>query len=263
MSHKLQRIQKHSFMDLPNQPSIDSARPLTLDELKAIRAQFAVWFFAALGMVVCASGMIQIFSVFRANQSLTVAAASPLAMAASFLLRVLIAGVFWVYSGKVGMSLVGRLLVVFSAFIPLLAWVGVYAVSGYTPSHLQVEQDAEDHRDPRFPYWVIPTIPPLMLGGALTLARPEYMSQVFLGPPIGANIPGLPIPCGWPLLFIAFLFVALADMIVWLAYNQRLVRNGWLLLLSLQVTIFFEFPAIWVILLGPAMVQAFKAFISQ
>jgi hypothetical protein len=36
------------------------------------------------------------------------------------------------------------------------------------------------------------------------------MGQLFMGPPLGAYIPGLPIPCGWPILALGLIMIAIA-----------------------------------------------------
>jgi len=45
----------------------------------------------------------------------------------------------------------------------------------------------------------------------LLFLRPEYMGQLFYGPEGGgAYIPGLPIPCGWPIVALGLIMIAIA-----------------------------------------------------
>jgi hypothetical protein len=232
----------------------------TLAALKATRNQFGIWFLIVWAIALCASGMIQVITYAGLVRDSAFPDAFLPGLAISLFSRIFMAGVLWYYAGRVEMPANGRALSALSGFVPLMAWVGVYAVAGYTPPHLREEQEAEDIRDTSFPAWVVPTIPPIIVFGILTLMNPKYMAQLFLGPPIGVTIPATPIPCGWPILLIAFLLVALADVAVWLAYNRKLVRGGWMFLLIFQVLVFFESPVVWIMLLGPAAVQMYKQF---
>ncbi len=51
---------------------------------------------------------------------------------------------------------------------------------------------------------------PIGLAVFLLFFRPEYMGQLFYGPPVGAFIPGLPIPCGWPMIALGLIMIAVA-----------------------------------------------------
>jgi len=55
---------------------------------------------------------------------------------------------------------------------------------------------------------------PVGLSIFLYIINPTYMGQLFLGPPIGANIPGLPIPCGWPMVAIAVVMLAIGLAVI-------------------------------------------------
>jgi tight adherence protein B len=60
---------------------------------------------------------------------------------------------------------------------------------------------------------------PILLTIFLILISPSYMGQLLFGPARGgANIPGLPIPCGWPMIFIG-----LSSMAIGLAIINRIV----------------------------------------
>lgn len=52
---------------------------------------------------------------------------------------------------------------------------------------------------------------PIALALFLLFLRPEYMGQLFYGPEKGgAYIPGLPIPCGWPIVALGLIMIAIA-----------------------------------------------------
>lgn len=55
---------------------------------------------------------------------------------------------------------------------------------------------------------------PFGLAILLYVMNPDYMGQLFLGPPVGANIPGLPIPCGWPIVGIGLIMIGLGIAII-------------------------------------------------
>lgn len=54
------------------------------------------------------------------------------------------------------------------------------------------------------------SIMPIALGVFLMFINPDYMGQLVYGPPVGAYIPGLPIPCGWPILALGLIMIAIA-----------------------------------------------------
>lgn len=54
------------------------------------------------------------------------------------------------------------------------------------------------------------TMMPFIVAVLLTFINPNYMGQLFMGPPLGAYIPGLPIPCGWPILALGLIMIAIA-----------------------------------------------------
>ncbi len=56
---------------------------------------------------------------------------------------------------------------------------------------------------------------PIGLALLLMVINPQYMSQLFFGPDRGgAFIPGLPIPCGWPLIGIGLTMMAIGIAII-------------------------------------------------
>lgn len=54
------------------------------------------------------------------------------------------------------------------------------------------------------------TMLPIGLGVLLMFINPNYMGQLVYGPPIGAYIPLTQIPCGWPILAIGIIMIAIA-----------------------------------------------------
>jgi tight adherence protein B len=55
---------------------------------------------------------------------------------------------------------------------------------------------------------------PIGLGCLLYWMNPDYMGQLFFGPPVGANIPGLPIPCGWPIVGIGLIMIGMGVAVI-------------------------------------------------
>ncbi len=51
---------------------------------------------------------------------------------------------------------------------------------------------------------------PILLAVFMLFFRPNYMGQLFFGPPVGANVPGLPIPCGWPIIAVGLVMMSIA-----------------------------------------------------
>jgi tight adherence protein B len=56
---------------------------------------------------------------------------------------------------------------------------------------------------------------PLGLALLLYVMNPNYMGQLFFGPPVGANIPGLDfIPCGWPIIAVGLIMMGTGAAII-------------------------------------------------
>ena len=55
---------------------------------------------------------------------------------------------------------------------------------------------------------------PIGLAVFLYLVNPDYMGQLIYGPPIGANIPGLPIPCGWPIVAAGLIMMGIGAAVI-------------------------------------------------
>jgi len=55
---------------------------------------------------------------------------------------------------------------------------------------------------------------PIGLAIFLYIVNPNYMGQLIYGPPIGANIPGLPIPCGWPIVAAGLISMGIGAAVI-------------------------------------------------
>jgi tight adherence protein B len=60
---------------------------------------------------------------------------------------------------------------------------------------------------------------PFGLMALLMVINPDYIGQLFRGPPVGAYIPSLPIPCGWPIVALVVIMEAIG-----LAIIQRIIN---------------------------------------
>ncbi len=55
---------------------------------------------------------------------------------------------------------------------------------------------------------------PVLLSLFLLLVNPAYMGQLFYGPPIGASIPVIGIPCGWPLIAAGLISMSIGIAVI-------------------------------------------------
>jgi tight adherence protein B len=56
---------------------------------------------------------------------------------------------------------------------------------------------------------------PVFISVFLMVIRPLYMSQLFFGAERGgANVPGLPIPCGWPVIALGLIMMAIGGALI-------------------------------------------------
>ncbi|MBN1430132.1 MAG: type II secretion system F family protein [Anaerolineae bacterium] len=55
---------------------------------------------------------------------------------------------------------------------------------------------------------------PIFLAVFLYLVNPPYMGQLFFGPPVGANIPVISIPCGWPILALGLIMMGIGAAVI-------------------------------------------------
>jgi hypothetical protein len=140
------------------------------------------------------------------------------------------------------------------AIMPVLNWLAYVMIAGYEPPQ-------PDSPKPRqLPAWLVLGLSPCLCGLVLYAYRPNYMLQLFTGPPIGENIPAIGIPCGWPILFIIGVFVLVQNYALWAGLQQTRLVGVWALaFVGLAIT-FLTFPSIWLVLMGPAAVQVYKQF---
>lgn len=263
--------------------------PATYDRLKMLRSSYALIVLGVLAASCCLSVAAQmmggrIYASFPveyqnsgAYQELpraqdVFAPVIVIVFALSALGCAIVTGIF---AGKVGMPypMVPAVL----APWPFLQWVAFFMVVGYTPDHLKKFEPAEN--PPPAAAWLSLAFLPLLLMGFLGVINPQYMAQLFSGPPVGAYMPNvasllyglpveapvptLPIPCGWPILGMIFLGVVLPNIALWFGFQKGLVRGWWKLLLAVLILIHFTFPSAWLVLLGPAAVQVYKQFFGS
>ncbi len=99
----------------------------------------------------------------------------------------------------------------------------------------------------------------------LLVINPDYMAQLFSGPPVGAYIPGMPIPMGWPFTFAIILLMEIAIgvnllLIRWTLKNN-LKLNVILVIAAFMIISFtVQSAACTIVILGPSFIQLFKAF---
>jgi hypothetical protein len=239
----------------------DHTDQITYDQIKNIRREYAVYFFVLIALTLCAGGLVRALLSSPTSVSPSGSAENPWELALLFgVPRLLFSALTYAYADRLSMR--NKWLWAVLSAIPLLTWIAFYAIVGYVPAHLKEQESAENAPLSPFPYWVLPGLIPLLIMGFLFALRPQYMNQLLLGPPLGANIPGIGIPCGWSILIMITFLIAAGDFIAWFAYNRRLVRGAWIWLLTFQIVVIVEAPAIWLILLGPATVQLYKQFLG-
>jgi hypothetical protein len=228
--------------------------------LKALRVQYAIVYIGIL-LLTMGSGFV-ISIVLRYLGIIASGSKFPRVAIWGLILVASVSIALWnyLYSMKVGRN---PLLPTILGLIPVLRWIGFFMIVGYTPKEFaSLEYSQEPLPIVAIVLLLISGFIPFMGLLCLTAIRPEYMGQLYSGPPQGAYIPGLPVPCGWPILGFIVLVIALVDLPIWLGFRQRLVRGGWGNLLILLVFIFFIGPACYLVLLGPATIQLYKAFFS-
>jgi hypothetical protein len=227
------------------------------EELKRHRTNYARLFFLVLVLSWFLSGCMQVLSTSAEQASETEGdeEANPLSVSLiimGLLPSIAIAALSFVYAEKIGHpSPIGLALL---ALVPIFNWISFFIIVGYVPQHLK---EFEPPHRPASLLWVVIGFVPLILMALLFFLNPDYMAQLFLGPPIGAYIPGLLIPCGWVILALLAILIALANFPLWLGFQKGMVRGGWRILLVLLVCIYILFPSLYLVILGPAAVQAF------
>jgi len=247
-------------METPSESPLQSSPILlTYQQLTIIRRNFAALFLGLGTLFFCVNGVVRIFIDPTRFDESPYMRLSTVTVCLLIVPRLFIMALVFVYGRRLTMR--DYLLMAIVSFIPLISWLACYRMVGYTPEHLKAEEADTNARFAPFPYWVVPGAFPLLAIGIMFGVNPAYMSQLFYGPPIGANIPGLPIPCGWPILIMIAMLIALGDFIVWVGFRRRLVQGVWLWFLTTQIVFFFGLPALWLSILGPAGIQMFKAFV--
>jgi hypothetical protein len=141
------------------------------------------------------------------------------------------------------------------AFFPVINWVAFVVVVGYDPALERSEKSAIS-----LLLWLVACGLPVGFAFVLWLIRPDYVSLLIVGPPQGANIPGIGIPCGWPILSAIVILVSMHiySFLVGIEWT-RLSRGPHVALWVLGIII-FVFTSIFLIRMGPAAILVFKRF---
>ena len=106
---------------------------------------------------------------------------------------------------------------------------------------------------------------PCLCFGLLLVINPDYMSQLLYGPPVGAFIPGMPIPMGWPFIFVTILLVAIAMganllLVRWAIKNELQLKVVLSIAAFMVVSLGVQSVACWIVVMGPSFIQLWKAF---
>jgi hypothetical protein len=158
----------------------------------------------------------------------------------------LLAALTYNYAGKVGIK--NPLPISLLNFIPIINWVAFLRVVGFTPDYLRAEERAREPAKPP-PFFLVAGILPAGLFILLLLWRTEYMSQFFTS------------FLGWALFLLLVALVGLNMQLVRYVNRKRWVRGWWTLVLIFCMQPILMFPAIWLVLMGPALVTVYDLFL--
>lgn len=226
-----------------------AAGPATLDDLKLVRTRFA---FAFSGGFVVSLIMAAVMNGVLTNASLPQGLS--LVLAIIWIIILLLPSVAVVlFAPEAGIPHWWLLLPI--SIIPIVSWIAFTIVESYVPPHLRGEQP-----DTGMQPWSLAVIGFLPCAVMLlcTVVSPSYMNQLYFGPPWGANIPAIDIPCGWPIMLGICGAVGLANYSLWVSAIRLKVQH--FAITAVLVIVLLVFPALWFGLLGPAAVQVFKQF---
>src|SRR5262245_27962422 len=162
-----------------------SPGPATYDQLKSLRGQYALTFFGVLLGALLLSAFIRIATV-NGNAQGNQQPISPVMLSIFAMLPCVgVAIVNFIYARKLGMR--DYFVAAALGLLPIINWVPFFIIVGFTPQHLKEFEPPEPPR--AVATWLIPAFFPILLIGILSVVRPEYMAQLFVGPPLGAFIP--------------------------------------------------------------------------
>ncbi|MBN1429667.1 MAG: hypothetical protein JXB07_14955 [Anaerolineae bacterium] len=239
--------------------SIVQRGPATYDQLKSLRGKYALILIGIVVFSFLLSGPAQLAIQYSRNVFLP-------AIAIGILSALLCAIVTGIYAQKVGIP--RPVTPALGALLPFVPWIGLFIVVGYTPNHLKESEPGEDSLFVARG-WMVGLVVgvcvgllPIIVMRVLGLLNPNYIGQLFFGPPIGAYIPGLPIACGWPILAMIGLGVLVPPISMWFGFHRSRVRRWWKLLLVFIVLLQCAFPSVWLVLMGPAAIQVYKQFVG-
>lgn len=235
--------------------AVNPAEADAYSALKGVHITYAIVFIAALviSWMIAILVLPQFLTVDRSGGSVEPPSVSPLIVISLVFPGIAAGTVNYLFTQR--MKHPNPLLFAGLGLIPLVRWIGFFGIVGYVPPELRHLEPPPNPPHPLLPM-VIASLPLAALI-SLYIINSEYMGQLFYGPPIGTMIPGLPIPCGWPILAFILLAVVLGNTSLWVGYQRSLVRGGWKALLAVLVVILFVGPACYLSVLGPAAVQVF------
>ena len=232
--------------ELPASPT----GPVTLQDLQLARTRFAVVFAGAFVLSLITTGIFNALLPRIAN--LSPGAGFPLAVISVLIL--LLPGISIIFFAP-GLGIKQWWLLIPISIWPIINWVAFALVVTYLPDHLRSEDSPS--ATPVW-LWFLPGLLPCAAMALCTVISPDYMNQLYFGPPRGANIPGLGIPCGWPIMLGVCFTVGLANYSLWLGALRWRLKS--MVVTGALVLFLLVFPALWIGLTGPAAVQVFQQY---
>jgi hypothetical protein len=226
--------------------------PASLKELQSERSIFVVLF---VGIMAITLGLLLLIDMTSFAVEEAVGTLVPLVMIAS---RLGISSLVAVFAMRIGMREAWRIaLLAALAFPPIGGWAAACLLLDFCPEHIEMGCRSAIPRQTYLLLMILVGGIPLALASFLTTINPGYMSQLIFGSERGgADIPGIGIPCGWPLLF-----VALASTALGMSSLRTMLRNRFGIAPSLTLilmTLAAMAIACYLFLLGPAIVQMYE-----
>jgi hypothetical protein len=229
-----------------------SHRPASLKELQSERSIFIVLF---VGIVAITFGLVMLSDMIGSAAEGAVGTLMPLVMIVS---RLGISSLVAAFAMRLGMREMWRIaLLAALAFLPIGGWIAVCLLLDFCPEHIETGCRSTMPRQTRLILTISIGGFPIALALFLTIISPDYMGQLIFGSERGgASIPGIGIPCGWPLLF-----VALASTALGMSSLRTMLRNRFSIapsLILILMTLAAMAIACYLFLLGPAIVQMYE-----
>jgi len=166
------------------------------------------------------------------------------------------------FAGELGMQDRGRgALLAVLALLPGGGWLVVSLVLDFCPSSLAAIGRRTVSRQQYTTLMLVVGGIPIVLALFLTIVSPDYMAQLMLDSAHGgADVPGMGIPCGWPLLAVALtaIVLGLSPLRTMIRNRLRVIPFLTLLLMVLGAL----YAACQIFLLGPAVIRLYQLFLS-